>query len=143
MNLGNLGRLPLTALQPGLYLRSRVTLTAFDISRSHASASATDRLREQSFVFSLNFLNFLKFLIVCHALVFVMPLPQAYGFAVIPNGMDIPGSAVSCFKLPIIQIIRSYKTITLHVKKVKRNYYFFKLKIISCHLTDFLFPAKT
>ena len=33
----------------------------------------------------LIFLKFLKLLIICHA------LPFAYGFAVIPNGMDIPG----------------------------------------------------
>ena len=38
--------------------------------------------------FFLNLLNFLKLLIACHSLLF------AYGFAVIPNGMDISGFAV-------------------------------------------------
>ena len=79
----SLGNLPLTALQPGIYQRSRVTLTAFGISRTAASASSSARLRVQSFVFILKLLIFLKFLSVCHS------LPFAYGFAVIPNGMDI------------------------------------------------------
>ena len=76
--------MPLTALQSGVCLRSRVTLTAFSISRTTAAASSSARLRVQSFVFILNFLNFLKFPIVYHA------LPHAHGFAV---------------KLPIIHII--------------------------------------
>ena len=47
-----------------------------------AALTALYLLRE-----SFKLLIVLKFLIVCHA------LPHAYGFAVIPSGMDIPGFA--------------------------------------------------
>ena len=66
-NLGNLRNLPLTALQSSVCLRSRVTLTAFGISRTSASASSSARLRVQSFVLSLNSLSSLN------SLLFVMP----------------------------------------------------------------------
>ena len=103
MNSGNLGRLPLTALQSDVCLRSRVTLTAFCIRRTAASASSSARLRVQSFVFILKLLILLKFLIVCHA------MPHAYGFAVIPSGMDIPGFAVTSLQvvyLPALYLLR-------------------------------------
>ena len=75
-NLGNLRNLPLTALQSGVCLRSRVTLTAFGISRTSASASSSARLRVQSFVLSLNSLSSLN------SLLFVMPSHTPFGFAV-------------------------------------------------------------
>ena len=53
-------------------------VTASDL----AALTALYLLRE-----SFKLLIFLKFLIVCHA------QPHAYGFAVIPSGMDIPGFA--------------------------------------------------
>ena len=69
-------------------------VTASDL----AGLTALYLLRE-----SFKLLIFLKFLIVCHA------LPHAYGFAVIPSGMDIPGFAVTSLQvvyLPALYLLR-------------------------------------
>ena len=65
----------------GNFLPALTSLTL--VNRSLLAALTALYLLRESF----KLLIFLKFLIVCHA------LPHAYGFAVIPSGMDIPGFA--------------------------------------------------
>ena len=80
-------------------------VTASDL----AGLTALYLLRE-----NFKLLIFLKFLIVCHA------QPYAYGFAVIPNGMDIPGFAVTSLQvvhLPALYLLQIQKILFSFLKR--------------------------